>query len=82
MLETLENQSRKFRHPFYKIMDLDHDELNNELQTWERSKLIEWLMWNDSNGVYDDTASMREFGNILEKEEAIKIITTQIYSGS
>ncbi len=78
MMETLENQSRKLRHPFYKIMELEHDELKKELQLWERSKLIEWLSWNDKNGVYDDVESMREFGNILEKDDAINIILNQI----
>jgi len=78
MIETFENQNRNLRHPFYKIMELEHDELNKELQSWDRSKLIEWLRWNDNNGVYDDAASMREFGNILEKNDAINIILKQI----
>lgn len=78
MIETFENQSRNLRHPFYKIMELEHDELKKELQSWERSNLIEWLSWNDKNGVYDDASSMREFGNILEKDEAITIILKQI----
>jgi hypothetical protein len=40
--------------------------------------LIEWLCWNDRNGVYKDDDSLQEFGNIVSKEEAIEIITRQI----
>jgi hypothetical protein len=40
--------------------------------------LIEWLSWNDRNGVYRDEDSLAEFGNILSKEEAIEIVTNQI----
>ena len=78
MKEPFVEHSRKFRHPFYKIMELEIEELQSELQSWERINLIEWLRWNDKNGVYDDEQSLREFGNILEKDEAIKIIINQI----
>jgi len=80
MIETFLDQNRKLRHPFYKIMELGIEELQMELQSWERIELIEWLRWNDKNGVYDDEQSLREFGHILEKDEAIKIILRQIYN--
>lgn len=54
------------------------EELQTELNTWSRTSLIDWLCWNDRNGVYRDEESMREFGNILGKEEAIQIMTNQI----
>lgn len=71
-------EEEKFRHPFYKIMNLSGDKLQSELQFWSREKLIDWLSWNDRNGVYRDEDSMREFNNIISKEEAIEIITRQI----
>lgn len=77
---TFVDESRKFRHPYYKIMELGQDDIKRELQSWERNELIEWLRWNDKNGVYDDDQSLKEFGNILEKDEAIKIISAQINS--
>lgn len=40
--------------------------------------MIEWLCWNDSNGVYRYKQSLSEFGKIMEKEEAMEIITRQI----
>jgi len=78
MTNTLVDKSRSERHPNYKIMDLNSEDLNNELQTWERSRHIDWLCWNDKNGIYDDINSVREFGNILQKDDAIEIIINQI----
>lgn len=34
--------------------------------------MIEWLSWNDRNGVYRDDESLQEFGNTVSKEEAIE----------
>jgi hypothetical protein len=68
----------KLRNPFYKIMELKGEFLTTELYTWSRIDLIEWLCWNDRNGVYKDQESLQEFGNIVSKEEAIEIITRQI----
>jgi hypothetical protein len=72
------NEDDKLRHPFYKLMELSGEKLLSELNSWTREGLIEWLSWNDRNGVYKDEQSLQEFGNILSKEEAIRIITKQI----
>ena len=80
MTNTLVDESRMNKHPNYKIMDLKQEDLINELHSWERSKLIDWLCWNDKNGIYDDISSVREFGNILQKQDAIEIIFNQIHN--
>lgn len=72
------NEAKKLQHPYYKLMELSGDKLKSELNTWSRQDLIEWLSWNDKNGVYRDEDSLREFDNILGKKEAIEIITRQI----
>lgn len=72
---------RRFSHPYYQLMKLRGDALQTELNSWSRQELIEWLSWNDSNGVYTDEDSMREFNNILGKKEAIEIIVRQITEG-
>jgi hypothetical protein len=61
----------KIRHPFYTIMDLKGDVLFSELNSWSRLDLIEWLSWNDSNGVYKDEDSLREFDQIISREEKL-----------
>jgi hypothetical protein len=58
------------RHPFYTIMDLKGDVLFSELNSWSRLDLIEWLSWNDSNGVYKDEESLAEFQIILSRRRS------------
>ena len=80
-MNTYISEEEKLKHPYYKLMELKGEELNSELNSWSREDLIEWLSWNDRNGVYKDEDSLREFDNILGKEEAIEIITKQISEG-
>ena len=71
-------EEEKLKHPYYKLMELRGEALETELNSWSRLDLIEWLSWNDRNGVYKDEESLQEFGNTVSKEEAIEIITRQI----
>jgi hypothetical protein len=72
------NEEKKLNHPYYKLMELRGDVLEAEINSWSRLNLVDWLCWNDRNGVYRDEDSLREFGNIVSKEEAIEIILRQI----
>ena len=75
------DESEKHRHPNYKVMELKGEELFNELNSWSRYDLIEWLSWNDRNGVYRDEDTLREFDQIVSREEALEIMTKQITEG-
>ena len=75
---TFVEEARKLRHPYYKIMELKGDVLKNTLLQWSRNELIDWLCWNDRNGVYKDEQSLQEFGEIITKELAIEIMIKQI----
>ena len=77
-MNTNLNEEEKLRHPYYKLMELKGAELESELNSWSRLDLIDWLCWNDRNGIYRDEDSLREFGNTVSKELAIEIITRQI----
>jgi hypothetical protein len=77
-MSTYISEEDKLKHPYYKLMELKGEALETELNSWSRLELIEWLCWNDRNGVYRDDQSLQEFNNILGKEEAIEIITRQI----
>lgn len=81
MCTKSQEERMKLFHPYYKLMQLEQKNLQTELNTWKREELINWLCWNDSNGVYKDEDSLREFNNILLKDEAIEIIARQIYQG-
>jgi hypothetical protein len=72
------SEEGKLKHPYYKLMELRGEALETELNSWSRLDLIEWLSWNDRNGVYKDEESLQEFGNTVSKEEAIEIIIRQI----
>ena len=72
------NEEEKLKHPYYKLMELRGEALETELNSWSRLDLIEWLSWNDRNGVYKDEESLQEFGNTVRKKEAIEIIIRQI----
>lgn len=63
---------------YYEIMNLPEEQLGRFLMETPREEIIDWLQWNDPNGVYRDEDSMREFDNILSKEEGIEIIKRQI----
>ena len=63
---------------YYEIMDLSQENLHNFLKLCSREELINWLQWNDPNGVYVDSSSMAEFDTIISKEEGIEIIKRQI----
>lgn len=78
IMNTYLTEKEKLIHPYYRIMELKGDALNEKLNSWSRLELIDWLCWNDCNGVYTDEDSLREFGNILTKERAVEIITQMI----
>lgn len=63
---------------YYEIMDLTEEQLDSFLKLAAREEIIDWLQWNDPNGVYRDEQSMAEFGNICSKEEAIEIVKRQV----
>lgn len=73
-MNTYLTEKEKLNHPYYRIMELRGEQLYEKLNSWSRLELIDWLCWNDRNGVYTDEDSSREFGEILTKERAIEII--------
>jgi len=77
-MNTYLTEKEKLNHPYDRIMELKGEELHEKLHSWSRLELIDWLCWNDRNGVYTDEDSLREFGNVLTKERAIEIITGMI----
>lgn len=76
-MNTLE-ENRKLRHPYYKVMDLTENELKSKVESMSRTEIIDWLKWNDPNGVYLDEQSIAEFGRTITKAEAEEIMLRQI----
>lgn len=63
---------------FYEIMNISIEEVEKFLFYTYREEIISWLQWNDSNGIYSDKDSLTEFGKILSKNEAVKIMIRQL----
>lgn len=63
---------------YYEVMDLAEENLDMFLKHTPREEIIDWLQWNDPNGVYRDADSIREFGNIMSKDEGIEIMKRQV----
>lgn len=58
-------------HPYHRVTHHDASQMT-------RQQLIDWLMWNDRNGVYDDEHSIKEFGEIITYENALEHVLRQI----
>jgi hypothetical protein len=63
--------------PYIKVVEIPEAELNLLITKLSRTDIIEWLMWNDHNGVYSDESSIREFGQVMSIEEGIEIMLRQ-----
>lgn len=49
-----------------------------DLQSFTREQLIEWLCWNDRNGIYSDADCEIEGIDPLTWEEAYELVIEQI----
>jgi len=68
---------RNNAYPFIKVVEISEDELILLLNGLNREDMIEWLMWNDPNGIYSDEQSLREFGNVMSRDEGVEIMLRQ-----
>lgn len=66
------------KHANYRLTFLNEKELRAELENWSREDVIEWLKWNDPNGIYRDQESQDELGNVMAYEEGVEIIVRQV----
>lgn len=66
------------KHGNYRYIFMNEEELRAELKGWCRQDLINWLKWNDPNGIYRDDESMEEVGFIMTYEQGVEIMIKQI----
>ncbi len=69
---------KKMRDWRYRIMEYSGSELMDRIKALHREVIIEWLQWNDSNGIYSDKDSVQEFGEPLTKNQAMSYMYCQI----
>ena len=64
-------------YTYHSVVEIDEAELIILLNALTREDIIEWLMWNDPNGIYSDEQSTNELGNIMSREEGLEIMLRQ-----
>lgn len=75
---TYEDKLLIEKHPYYEYGFMNEEELREELKKWSRLAIIDWLKWNDRNGIYDDEQCMDELGFIMTYEQGVEIMVSQI----
>jgi hypothetical protein len=68
---------KKSDYTYQSVVEINEAELIILLNALTREDIIEWLMWNDPNGIYSDEQSMKELGNIMSREEGLEIMLRQ-----
>jgi hypothetical protein len=64
-------------YSYQAVTEISETELVMLINGMTRTDIMEWLMWNDPNGIYNDEQSMKELGNIMSREEGIEIMLRQ-----
>lgn len=65
-------------YTYHSFADLSEEKLILLINALSRQDIIEWLSWNDRNGIYNDEQSLKELGNIMSREEGIEIMLRHI----
>lgn len=69
---------KKSGYHYQAMTELSEEQLVLLVNVMTREDLIEWLAWNDPNGIYYDEISLKELGNLMTREEGIEIFLRQI----
>jgi hypothetical protein len=64
-------------YSYHSVTEISETELIVLINGLTRTDILEWLMWNDPNGIYSDEQSIKELGNIMSREEGIEIMLRQ-----
>jgi hypothetical protein len=65
-------------YSYIRVVEISEGELVLLLNGLSREEMIEWLMWNDPNGIYSDEQSLKEFGKVMSRDEGMEIILRQV----
>ncbi|MEZ2336948.1 hypothetical protein AB6735_14995 [Mucilaginibacter sp. RCC_168] len=68
---------RKTGYSYQSVVEISEPALLQLVNGLTRTDIIEWLMWNDPNGIYSDERSEKEFGTIMSREEGLEIMLRQ-----
>lgn len=63
---------------YLSVLEINEAEFIILLNSLTREDIIEWLIWNDPNGIYSDEQSLKEFCNVMSREEGLEIMLRQV----
>ncbi|WP_426582697.1 hypothetical protein [Mucilaginibacter sp. R-33] len=63
---------------YQSLTELPKDKFLVLVNAMDRNDIIEWLVWNDPNGIYHDEQSLKELGNIMTRDEGLEIMIRQV----
>lgn len=63
---------------YLSVLEFSEAEFIILLNSLTREDIMEWLMWNDPNGIYSDEQSLKELGSIMTREEGLEIMLRQV----
>jgi hypothetical protein len=63
---------------YQSLTELQEDKFLLLVNAMDRNDIIEWLAWNDPNGIYHDEQSLKEFGNVMARDEGLEIMIRQV----
>lgn len=61
-------------YAYLSVVEINEAELLILFNRLTREDIVEWLMWNDPNGIYSDERSLKEFGAVMSREEGLEIM--------
>ena len=63
---------------YQSLTELPEDKFLLLVNAMDRKDIIEWLAWNDPNGIYHDEQSLKELGSIMTRDEGLEIMIRQV----
>jgi len=69
---------KKSGYNYQQLTEISEEALLLLVNAMDRKDIIEWLAWNDPNGVYHDEQSLKELGNIMSRAEGLEILLKQV----
>jgi hypothetical protein len=69
---------KKSGYEYRKLTEISEEAFLLLVNAMSREDIIEWLSWNDPNGIYRDDRSLKELGNIMSRSEGLEILLRQV----
>jgi hypothetical protein len=77
--QTVKKSSKTYNvNRQYQIINFCGEEIKHEISKLTRKDIIDWLQWNDSNGIYHEEQSSHKLGDIIGSEEGVEIMLRQM----